>query len=162
MTFSGTLASWDFTGQPGSQVSTAATSTAPGMTASVVSRSAALMASSGTNSINSNNWPTAAQLDTTRYYTLAVTPAAGCMLSLTSMAVDASASATGPTAVAVATSADAFAQTVSLSTTNPSKPTLSVSKAGGAVELRIYGYSASATAGTLRLQNTLSLIGASE
>jgi hypothetical protein len=159
MTFSGVLATWDFAGQPGSQTSSAAKSMAPGVTAGMVTRSSALTASAGTNSINSSNWPTAAQLGTTRYYTLSVTPPTGCSLSLASVAIDVAASSTGPTAAAVAASTDAFAQPASISTTSPSTPSLSLSPSSSAVELRVYGYSAGATTGTMRVQNVLTVTG---
>jgi hypothetical protein len=38
-------------------------------------------------------------------------------------------------------------------------PTLTVSSTSGSVEIRIYGFSASSTSGTMRLQNTLSVTG---
>jgi hypothetical protein len=118
------------------------------------------MAASGTNSINASNWTTAAQLDVTRYYTLSITPPAGCSVSMSAMTVDVAASGTGPTLSAVATSADAFAQTAPISTAAPSTPTLSVNKSASAVEIRIYGYGAGAMTGTMRVQNMLSVTGA--
>jgi hypothetical protein len=157
--FTGVLATWDFTGQPGSQVSTAAKSTASGVTAGMASRSATLMPSSGTNSINSSNWPTAAQRDMNTYYTLSITPPSGCSVSMSTIAVDVASSSTGPTVAAVATSADAFAQTGPISTATPSTPTLSVSKSATAVELRVYGFSAAAMDGTMRLQNMVTVTG---
>src|SRR4051812_12191031 len=67
--FSGALATWTFTTEAGSQASTAASSTSHGVTASGVQRSTGLTAVSGQNSINSSGWPTAATVDTTKYYT---------------------------------------------------------------------------------------------
>ena len=157
--FSGVLATWDFTGAAGSQAATDAKTTASGVTAGSVTRSAGLNAVAGANSINSSAWPTSAQLDPAKYYTLSITPPMGCTLSLTSAAVDAKASGTGPTMASIATSADAFAQTAAVSTTAPSTPTLAVSGASGTVEVRIYGFAASAGTGTFRIQNMLSVTG---
>jgi hypothetical protein len=157
--FTGVLATYSFTGATGNQASTAASATATGMTAGPISRSAGLTAVSGATSINSSNWPLSATLDPTKYYALSVTPPAGCTLSLTSAAIDAKSSSTGPATASVATSADNFAAAVTISTSAPSTPTLAVTNATGAIEIRVYGYSASATAGTLRLQNTLTVSG---
>jgi hypothetical protein len=157
MTFTGVLATWDFSGQPGSQVSTTAASSAPGVTAGSISRAPALTAAAGTGSINATNWSTA-QLDTTKYYTLAITPPAGCAMSFTSLSIDALSSGTGPTTAGVATSTDSFAHTTAVSATAPSTPSLAVTGAA-AIELRIYGFMASAAGGTMRIQNTLSVTG---
>jgi hypothetical protein len=157
--FTGVLATYSFTGAAGNQASTAASATATGMTAGPISRSAGLTAVSGATSINSSGWPLTTTLDPAKYYTLSITPPAGCTLSLTSAAIDAKASGTGPAAGSVATSADNFTAAVTISTAAPSTPALSVSNATGAVEIRIYGYSATAAAGTLRIQNTLTISG---
>lgn len=157
--FSGALATWSFTGEPGSQTSTAATSTATGVTAGAVSRSAGLTVASGVGSINSSNWPTTATRDTTKYYTFSITPPSGCQLDLSSLSIDAKSSSTGPTMAVVATSDDAYSQTSTVSTTAPSTPALHVSGATTAIQLRVYGFGASSTGGTLRIQNTLTLTG---
>ena len=153
------VATWSFAGEVGSQPTTAATSKASGVTAAPVSRSAALVVASGVGSINSSGWATTSSLDSTKYYTLSVTPAAGCVLDLSSLAIDAKSSGTGPTLAVVATSADSFGQTASISTSAPSTGNLSVAGASGMVELRVFGYSASSTSGTMRIQNTLTLTG---
>ena len=162
MAHSGVLATWDFTGATGSQASTAASSPAPGVTAGNIMRATTLMAATGSGSINSSNWATGAQLDATKYYTLSITPPTGCSLSLSSISIDVTSSGTGPTTASVATSADAFAQTSSVSTTAPSTPSLSVSGHAGAVEIRIYGYGATSTGGTMRAQNMLTVTGATQ
>ncbi len=159
MPFTGVVATWDLTAQPGNQASTPASATAPGGMAGDITRAPGLVAMTGAGSINSNSWPTAATLDLTAYYTISVTPPSGCTLSLTAAALDAKASGTGPKSCAVATSDDNFTQTATCSTSAPSVPVLSVSGANGAVEVRIYGYAAMSAAGTLRVENTLSLSG---
>ncbi|MBV8761705.1 MAG: hypothetical protein JO257_30705 [Deltaproteobacteria bacterium] len=157
--FMGALATWSFTGEPGSQASTAATSMATGVNAGAVSRAAALTVASGVGSINSSNWPSAAQRDLTKYYTFSVTPPSGCQMDLTGVSIDALSSGTGPSMALIATSSDAYAQTATVSTTAASTPALTVSGATGAIEVRVYGFSASSTGGTMRLRNTLTLQG---
>jgi len=159
--FSGALAVWSFTGQTGTESSVAASSTATGVNAGAVSRSASLtVPTGGSNSINASNWPTAASLDAQKYFTLTVTPPSGCQLDLTSLSIDVSKSSTGPSMAAVATSDDSFTQTSSVSTSTTSTPALQVSGATTAIELRVYGFAAGGTAGTMRIQNTLTLSGA--
>ncbi len=158
--YNGVLATWDLTGQLGSQVSTDAASTAPGVTAGSISRAASLVPTNGTDSISSTNWATTAQLDGTKYYTFSITPPAGCALQVTSLAIDARSSFTGPTLAAVASSADGFTQTAAVSTTVPGTVNLPVSGVSATLELRIYGFAASAVGGTMRVELTLSVTGA--
>jgi hypothetical protein len=158
--FSGTLASWTFTTEAGSQTMTPVYTKAAGITAGAVMRSAGLTAVSGTGSINSSNWPTSAQRDVTKYYTLNIAPPAGCTMTITAANVDALASGTGPVMAVVSTSADSYAQTAAASTTTASVvPVTGVANQSGMIELRVYGYAAGATGGTLRLKTTLSLTG---
>ncbi len=157
--YSGELATWSFTGQPGSQASTVAASSAPGVTAVSVSRASSLTAAAGSGSINASNWPTTAQLGATSYYTFSIKAPAGCTAHVTSVAVDAKSSGTGPGSAALATSADAFAHTAAVSTSGPSTATLSASSVGGSLEIRVYGYAATGAGGTMRLQNTLTVTG---
>jgi hypothetical protein len=159
--FTGELAAWSFAGAPGSQADTPATSTALGVTTTPVTRAGALTAVSGAGSINASNWPTAAQLDATRYFTLSLAPPAGCTLRVDTLAVDTRSSGTGPAAAAIATSADDFAQTVALGTNAQSAPAIGVAVTE-LLEVRIYGFSATAAGGTMRLQASLSITGAIE
>ena len=110
--------------------------------------------------MNSSNWTTSPESDPTKYYTFSITPPSGCALSVTSMAIDVLASATGPATAALGTSTDAFATNVMVSTSAASSPLLSVTNAHGALELRLFGFSASAATGTMRIQNTMSITGA--
>ncbi len=158
--FSGTLATWTFTSEPGSQTATAPASSAPGVTAGSITRASGLMPSAGTGSISASGWPTSSQPDTTLYFTLAIGGPAGCKLDVTSMVIDAKSSNTGPTLASIATSQDSFVQTVAITPTAPATATLSVSDAGANLEIRIYGYSATASTGTMRVQNQLTVTGA--
>ena len=155
----GILATWSFVGEPGSQTMTAASASGTVVTASAVSRSAGLTVASGVGSINSSNWATGASLDVGKYYTFSVTPPSGCTMALTSLATDTKTSSTGPTQAVLATSADSFGATTPVTLNSTGTATLSVSGATGMVEIRVFGFGASSTTGTFRIQNTLKISG---
>ena len=157
--FSGDLAVWDFTAAPGSQQQTGPLSMAPGVVAGPVKRSANLLATDGGNSINSSGWPTGG-IDMNTYYTFSVTPPTGCGLDISSVSLDIAASGTGPTMAALGTSADNFAVTLSIAANSTSMPALAIHGQTAAVELRVYGFSAQANTGTMRIQNKLTVTGA--
>lgn len=157
--FKGVLATFDFTGEAGNQSSTAPKSAVSGVSAGNIGRSKALTAVTGAGSLNSSNWSTGA-LDGTRYLTFTIAADPKCTLDLTSLALDTSSSKTGPTDGAIATSDDAFAKTKSFVAGGSTSVALSVNGATGTVEVRIYGWNASSSGGTMRVQNTLSISGA--
>jgi hypothetical protein len=159
-TFSGVLATYDFTGALGSQTSTVAKSSAANVTAGAVARATGLTATAGANSINSSNWSTAANVDTSKYYTFSLTPKNGCSLDVTSLSITTQASSTGPTKAAVATSDDKFTAMTSIAPNTAASPSLSVNGATGAVEVRVYGWAASGTGGTMRLDTSFTVSGA--
>jgi hypothetical protein len=159
-TFSGTLATFDFTTETGNQASTAAKTTAPNVMASAFTRSMGLTATTGAGSINSSNWPTSTTVDPTKYYAFTITPPAGCALDITQLGIDSKTSGTGPISGAVATSVDNFAATASLGMNSVAMVAVSAKGSKQAVEVRLYGYSASATGGTFRIQNTFTVTGA--
>jgi hypothetical protein len=157
----GALAVWSFTGAAGNQAQTDPSMTATGVTATAVTRAAGLVAAAGANSINSSMWSMSTTIDPAFYYTFTVTPPTGCAMDLTQLTVDTKSSTTGPHGAAVGTSADAFAATTTIMPTDsaPQNATLSVSGATGATEVRVYGWAATGTAGTMRIQTTLTLTG---
>ena len=157
--YTGSLATFDFSNEPGNQTSTPATSVASGLTAGDLSRSSALTATSGTSSINSSNWTTSQTLDSTRYYTFTLTPPSGCSLDLSSLSITTAASKTGPADAVIATSDDGFSSTVPFTVGASDTPSVGVSGATNAVEVRLYGFGASSTAGTLRINSTLTVSG---
>ena len=157
--FSGVLATWSLVGEPGTQASTAAMASAPGVTAMPLSRAPAPTAASGTDSISGSDWPVTAQLDTLKYYAFGLGGPSGCALDVTSLAIDVKSSGTGPTSASAATSDDGFNHATSVSTSAPSTPALAVTNATGALEIRIYGFSATASGGTMRVENTLTVTG---
>lgn len=155
----GALAVWSFTGEAGTQAQTAASTTATGVTAGAISRSAGLVTAMGQNSINSSAWSVSSTLDPNSYYTFSVTPPSGCVMDLTTLSIDTKASTTGPHGAAVGTSADAFAATTTVNPTAVADAALTVTGATGVIELRVFGWAATGTAGTLRIENTLTLTG---
>lgn len=154
--FSGVLATWDFTMEPGNQPSTASKTSAPGVTAGAVQRSNGLTATAGAGSINSSNWPTGA-LDPMKYYFFTLQPPNGCTIDITTIAINTSASGTGPAAASIGTSADNYASKKTF--TIGSNAMVSLTASGSMLEVRVYGYTAGATGGTLRIQSMLSVSG---
>lgn len=158
--FVGALATYNLSAQTGSEVSAPATATAAGVTAGVLTRASGLTPVSGAGSINSSNWSLATNADPTKYYTFTVTPPAGCTLALTTLALDVSKSGTGPASGSVATSVDAFAtHTMAFAGTSTGNVSFSTVSGSSAIEVRVYGYAATATGGTWRIQNTMTLNG---
>lgn len=156
--FTGVLATYAFAGETGSQTETVATTMATGITAGPIKRAATLTATSGAASINSTNWPTAAQVDLTKFYSFTIAPPASCAMTLTTIAIDVKSSSTGPATGALATSSDSYATFKSVSTGTPSTVTASVTSSA-MVEVRVYGYGASSASGTMRVQGTLTING---
>ena len=157
--YTGTLATFDFTGEPGNQTSTPAASSAPDVTASAIARATALTPTSGANSINSSAWATSSSLDPTRYYSFSLTPGSGCALDIGSLSIQTQSSSTGPSHGAIATSDDNFAASTSVTSNGTATATLSVTGATGAVEIRVYGFGATSTGGTMRVEGTLTVSG---
>ena len=157
--FSGTLATYDFTGEPGNQTSTKATSSATNVTAGAISRATSLTATTGVDSINASNWTTSTKLDTTRYYTMTLTPQNGCALDVTKLSITTKTSSTGPANGSIATSDDKFATTTSFTPNATATASLSVNGVTGALEIRVYGFGASGVGGTMRVDTTLTVSG---
>ena len=158
-TTSGTLATWDLSKLTGITTSAPATSTASGITAADISRSSAITAVSASGAINSDHWGLSTTVDTTKYYTLKVTPPSGCTMALTAVYVDTAASGSGPTSGDVATSADTFTTMSSFTPGTASSVTLSVSGETTGIEIRVYGYNATLTGGTMRIQTSMTVSG---
>jgi hypothetical protein len=159
----GVLVTYDMSSESGSETSAAPTSYVTGVSAGSLTRASALTAVSGSGSINASGWATAGSADSTKYFTFTVTPAAGCTVTLSSVALDLSASSTGPANGDVATSADTFGtHTASFAGTSTPSVALGSVSGTGAVEVRVYGYGASGTSGTLRIRNTMKVSGTIE
>jgi hypothetical protein len=158
MAFTGTLATWSFTTEAGTQAMTAVATKANGITAGAVTRAATLTAVAGAGSINSSNWPLTATRDATKHYAFTLTPPAGCELAITGAMIDARASGTGPASAQIANNTDGYTAAATVSTTTAGTVAFTA-MASGMIELRVYGYAATAAGGTFRLQNTLSITG---
>jgi hypothetical protein len=158
--YAGVLITFDLSRQPGGEPSVPPMSTAAGVTSSALARAPALTATGGSGSINSSGWATSASADPAKYYSFTVSPASGCAFTVASLSLDVSASATGPGAGDVATSADGFTQRAgTFAGTSSGQLTVVAGPSAGALEIRVYGYAASGSSGTLRIQNTMSLSG---
>ncbi len=160
----GTLLTFDFTGEKGNQISTAAASSAAGITAGAISRSQSLVAASANNSLSSDHWAlvTDASMqspDPGKYLTFTINADPKCLLDLSSIAIDTQSSNTGPASASVATSADKFVGMSAVPVNKSSSIALAVTGANGLVEVRIYGYAATGSTGTMRVQNKLTVSG---
>ena len=156
--FAGTLATWNLATESGNQASTAATMVVHGITAGAITRSAGLTAVTGIGSINSSGWATTAQRDPAKYYAFTLAPPTGCVLAITGAMIDARSSGTGPVSASLSTSVDNYAAAATVSTTTAGTVAVTA-MAGGMIEIRIYGYAASSSGGTFRLQNSLAITG---
>lgn len=115
--------------------------------------------------INYSNWSTSTTVDpNNKYYSFTVTPNSSIQMSFSSLTFAAQRSGSGPTTIEVRSSLDSY--TTTLSTSSPGNGSfisgLSTPVSGAAfqnlstpVTFRIYGYSASAPGGTLRLDNVV-------
>jgi hypothetical protein len=157
---SGVLATYSFSGNAGNEATEPAASAAPGIIGTPLLRSNGLVAELASSSFSSSNWPTSTQVDPNRYYKFSIVPSStGCLLTLTSVSIDPHSSPNGPTMASVGTSADNFATKIPIATSSASTPALAVTNASGTVEIRIYGYAATTSGGTFRLDSTLTVSG---
>jgi hypothetical protein len=160
--FTGPLVSFDLTKLAAGQTDLAASSTAPGVTAASLAR-VGVAAVSSSGAMNSSDWSLGA-VDTGKYYVFSVTPPPGCKMTMTSLAIDLKASNTGPTAAAAGTSADSYGAlanfVVTTSGGSVNVPLAGINGTSSAVEVHVFGFNAGSSAGTMRIQKTLSVVGA--
>ncbi len=109
-----------------------------------------------------SNWSLNPTYDPNKYYDFTVAPNSGTTLSLTNLIFDAQRSGTGPSQLEVRSSQDNYAGVIASltrpndGTFNPSPLTASLSgftNISDPLNFRIYGYNATGTGGTLRLDN---------
>jgi hypothetical protein len=111
--------------------------------------------------INYQNWTTATSIDTNDYYEFTVTPNSNIETTLDSLAFDARRSNTGPQNIEFRSSLNSYSSSLSANSLNDTNfstftttlPSASFTNLTSPVTFRIYGYSASGTAGTFRLDN---------
>ncbi len=162
--FDGPLVTFDFGALAGGEASATAKTVVSGITSGTLTRStgtSGLTATAGSGSFNSSSWGVGSSADKGKYLTFTVTPASGCLVSLETLFVDVKSSGTGPTNGSVGTSVDTF---TALGTPFAKDTTTTVTIGGvsgksGAIEIRIYGYGATGSGGTMRVQNTMTLNG---
>ncbi len=159
--FSGALVTFNLASQPGDETSAPATSSAAGVTGGTLTRAAGLTPITGARSINSSGWSLGSSANRSLYYAFTVTPAAGCTVTLTSLAIDVQASPTGPASADVGTSVDNYT-TLSSAFAGTSTDTVTLpagASSASPITVHVFGYAATGTMGTLRIQNTLTLSG---
>lgn len=159
----GSLVLYDFTGQPGDQTSTAATSVAPGLTASAIVRGAGVTASAAGNSMSASGWTTSSSADTDDYYGFTITPNPTNTITLTNISFAERRSGTGIRTFEIRSSLDSFSSAIAGTVTGVPDDTntrnqsftlgASFANLSTAVTLRIYGYAAEGSTGTWRLAN---------
>lgn len=162
------LVQYDFTGEAGDQMSSAADMVAAGLTASGLTRGPGLAANTSTGSINSTGWTTGASYDASDYYAFSVTANPGWTMTLDSIEFGERRSGTGIRNWEIRSDLDAFANAVGsgsvpddLNTRNHlvTLPATTFANLQGTVEFRIYGFSAEALTGTWRLTSTYPGVG---
>jgi hypothetical protein len=99
------LATYDFTGQPGTQASQPVQSQPAGLTFSDITRGSDLTPEDGDDSINSRGWETATQ----NFYQFSVMATGGVPYALTDLDFTSRRNATGPTDITIEYSFDNFA-----------------------------------------------------
>ncbi|MFN3999182.1 chitobiase/beta-hexosaminidase C-terminal domain-containing protein [Algoriphagus sp.] len=95
---------WNFTGETGSQVSTAGSALVAGVDARAFARGAGIVATAGANSINSNGW----NLGDDRFFTFGFNVAGDKLVDLTSLQIGTTSSGGGPRNFALVYSGDGF------------------------------------------------------
>lgn len=154
----GAFVTYDFTGQPGDQVSTPVTTSVINVTADPIVRGSGLNASAAANSMSSSAFSTGG-IDLTDYYGFTLTASAGFNLDVNSIAFSERRSATGILSIVVRSSLDGFTGNL-FSTSVPDdtltrRQTVTLGSAfdsiSGPIEFRIYGFGAEAAGGTWRL-----------
>lgn len=128
---------------------------AANMTASGIGRGAGITGAAANNRYNASSWNTAS-LDTTAFFTFTLTPNPTYKLSLTSFVYTGQASGTGPTTFEFRSSADGFAAGIGAPTAGGTTISLAAPAYQGlttGIEFRLYGYNASASAGTFSVND---------
>jgi hypothetical protein len=159
------LARYNFTGQPGNQVSTPVSVTDPNVSASAITRGSGIVAQSAANSMNSSGWTTSSSLDLTDYYEMTLTPKPGYAVTLNTLYYGyKSSSSTGPRTMTIRTSLDNYASDLRFypsSLTRGSDMSITeydeaywnpgLANQTNAITFRFYGYYSQS--GTWQLQN---------
>ena len=157
--FTGSLVTFDLTKLSGSPSDVTPSAKATGVTVGALKRTG-VTAVSTSGAFNASGWPTGA-VDKSKYYGFSLTPPSGCTISLTKVSLSLDASNTGPKSASIGTSDDAYGTLRNATIGSATNVTLQgVTNVDGSVEVRLYGYSAEGSGGTMRIADTLSVTGA--
>lgn len=158
----GANVTFSFTGAVGSETTFPADAvTTPGLALRPeMSRGPGATAAAAGNAFSGTSWNTAA-LDPTAYYSFTITPSSTTALTLLNLALDDQKSGTGPTTAVIRSSLDGFTADLVTFTTHTAIATGHTTLPLGAafanltapVELRIFGFGATAAGGTWRIDN---------
>ena len=158
--FTGQLVAFDLDQAMGAQADLAPSSKVAGLGATPLRRGGVMTVPTN-HAMNASDWPLGG-IDLTKHFVFTVTPPAGCAVTASSLAVELKASGTGPASAAAGTSVDGFAARQSLAASGGGAAVVlfaAGTKTTAALEVRIFGFDASSSGGTLRLQGTLALTG---
>jgi hypothetical protein len=164
----GSLGNYATAGLTGAAASISPSNVATNVTFSTLTRGAGLAAASAADAFNSSSWSTSPALTVsgnTDYCEFTITPASCYQFSASELRVGLQRSSSGPAKAELRSSLDSFASAIgpvlnvtdTLTTFTVNLSAVSaLQDRSSAVTLRIYGYNASATSGTLRIQRVIS------
>ncbi|HEY1376337.1 MAG TPA: hypothetical protein VGF55_06060 [Gemmataceae bacterium] len=146
-----TIVAYDYTGLPGNQTTTPASSVATGVSATDIARSSDLVPSLAANTMSANNWPTSLTLTdpTLGFYTFTLTPSSGFALNLSQLQIPLQSSGGGPDQVVVRSSLDGFTTDIgppfmplnnTLSTDTIDLTAATFQNLTSPIEFHVYGY----------------------
>jgi hypothetical protein len=159
--YTGSIATWNQQGQPGTQTSTVGAGSSH-ITSIDMTRNGGLTANAGVNSLNSAAWTSGG------YVQFGFTVDQGYQAALGNLYFGSKVSATGPTSLVIKTSADNFGtafQTIAMNNGVTGTPyinnvvdlsSLAAIAGGTTFDVRIYGTGALSANGTLRIGDYLS------
>lgn len=157
---------FNLTGQPGDQASTAASFTNANATSVNLSRGSGVTSSAAGDSISSSGWTTGSSVDLNDYYGFSIKANSGYTATINNLSFAERRSGTGIRNFEVRSSTDNFATFTSQSsffvpgdTTDTRQHSITLtglSNISSQISFRIYGYGSEAGAGTWRLANNSS------
>lgn len=154
------VATYDFSGIPNTPATTSLpASSVMNVTASALTEGAGIAPVATSGAMNTSGW-NSATMDATDYFEFTLTPTAGHLLNVTSLAFGYRRSATGPSMYQIGYSIGGGAETLTAATALALSPTTTstitvpiVIATNQTVRFRIYAWGASSSAGTFRLSN---------
>ena len=152
------LTSFSFTGAVGNEATFPADGVNPGLAAIPVMSRARGTPTAAAGAFSGSGWNTAA-LDATHFYTFTVVPTSGASMTLTNLALKDQRSGTGPVTFAVRSSRDGFSVNLQTFASHLSLGRSDIvlgaafANLTAPIELRLYAFGASASAGTWRIDD---------